>query len=334
VWEKLDRAVEDPASESARKHFIRRMNEVTQHLELVFHRYLAGEAPLKRVSILLNGLALKPFDPFFSTHAATIRGQLEKVKLAEGTVEITAFTLPHHRNVTPAEWDRYGGSAGYLKNQGFYLYRERRLIVHGTWFGLARQMELTKLTRVRIDMPNSLDEEWQVDVKKAWARPPLQVRERLQRIIAEIGAPSRTIFTKRGARLHDSRCALWQRVRENNAIVYRVNPEHPVLEGFRGRLPQGLQDDFTRVLEGIGAAIPMDAIFADLAGSPESVKNDALSDDSLRSLVAVTYGKLVASGIDRELIPHMLKSAEPFRSDWERTEMILADLTEGASNEL
>ena len=76
-------------------------------------------------------------------------------------------TLPHHRKVSAAEWEKYAGPEGYLKNQGFYLYRNRRLIIHGTWFGLARQTELTKLCRVRIEMPNGLDAAWKIDVKKA-----------------------------------------------------------------------------------------------------------------------------------------------------------------------
>lgn len=323
VWEDLDRAVEQEGSESARKHFIRHVDETRQHLELVFHRFLAGERGLTRITILLNGLALKPFDPFHSTHPATMRGQLEKVKIGSDEVEITAFTLPHHRNVTTAEWDHYAGPAGYLKNQGFYLYREKRLIVHGTWFGLARQTELTKLTRVRIDMPNSLDAEWHVDVKKAWARPPLQVRERLQRILTELGAPSRTIYTQRGKRLHDSGLSLWQRVQENNAIVYRLNRENPVLVAFSARLPADLRDEFSRLVGAVGAALPMDAIFADLAGSPESVKNEALPQGSLQNLLEVTYSGLVASGIRHELIPSMLRIAEPFRSHWDLTETLL-----------
>ena len=323
VWENLDRAVEQDGSESARKHFIRRVDDTRQHLELVFHRFLTGESGVKRVAILLNGLPLKPFDPFHSSHPATMRGQAEVVPIGDGIVEITAFTLPHHRNVTAAEWERYAGQAGYLKNQGFYLYREKRLIVYGTWFGLARQMELTKLTRVRIDMPNSLDSEWHVDVKKAWARPPLQVRERLQRIITEIGGPSRTIYTMRGKRLHDTRLPIWQRVQENNVIVYRLNPENPVIVEFTSHLPDELKPAFSRLIQALSAGLPMDAIFADLAGNPESVKTEDLSDAQLHNLLAITYAGLAATGIHQEQIPSMLRVAEPFRSHWERTEMLL-----------
>ena len=81
VWEKLDRAVEQEGTESGRKHFVRRLDDARQHLELVFHRYLAGETGLPRVKILVNDLPLKPFDPFNSSHTATMRGQTEQVRV-------------------------------------------------------------------------------------------------------------------------------------------------------------------------------------------------------------------------------------------------------------
>jgi hypothetical protein len=326
IWERLDRAMGEIDSESARKHFVRRVAEARQYLELVFHRYLSGERGSARVTILLNNQPLEPFDPFNSAHPATMRGQTEKVPVGKHIVEITAYTLPHHRNVTQAEWDKYAGPAGYLKNQGFYLYRERRLIVSGTWFGLARQMELTKLARVKIDIPNALDAEWNVDIKKASARPPLPVRERLQGIINELGAPSRTVYTRRGARLYDSRLPIWQRVQENNTIVYRLNAANPVLGQFREQLPETFTEEFSRLLQAISSGLPMDAIFADLAGSPENVTAEPIGDDTLKPLVDITFKGLVASGVSQDLVPQMLRAIEPFRSNWERVEMFLAEI--------
>ena len=48
------------------------------------------------------------------------------------------------------------GKEGYLENQGFYLYRNNRLICKSTWFGLARKLEMRKLCRISIDIDNSL----------------------------------------------------------------------------------------------------------------------------------------------------------------------------------
>ena len=326
VWEKMDRAVEDAGSDEARRHFIKRVDEASRHLELVFHRYLAGERGLAKVSMSVNDLPLKPFDPFHSSHSATIPGDTEVVLVAGQRVEITPFTLPHHRNVSTAEWERYAGAAGYLKNQGFYLYRERRLIIHGTWFGLARQTEITRLARVRIDMPNGLDAAWHVDVKKAWARPPLQVRERLQNIIRELGAPSRNVYTHRGRVLHDSRLPLWQRVQENNLLFYRVNPDSPLISEFRATLPSDLVASFDRMVQLVGAGLPVDAIFADLAGSPEAVSQAGVADESLRHILTITYQALLNAGISRETVTAMLRASEPYRSNWERTEALLEEL--------
>src|ERR1035437_3267655 len=247
VWERMDRSVELNATAAARKHLIRRLDESRRHLEMVFHRFLSGEPGAQKITISLNELPLKPFDPFNSRHPATEMGPPEQVQVGQHVVTITTFTLPHHRNVTKAEWEHYGGDDGYLKTQGFYLYREKRLIVSGTWFGLARQMELTKLCRVRIDMPNGLDAQWHVDVKKASARPPLQVRERLQKLISEIGAPSRKKYIGRAERqTHDGRLPIWRRAQEDNSVVYRLNEDNPVLASFRARLPGDLAGEFGR----------------------------------------------------------------------------------------
>jgi hypothetical protein len=326
VWEKIDRAIEGDGSETARKHFQKLIDGACQHLELVFHRYLSGEPGTQRVAILINGIPLKPFDPFNSSHPATQKGMTETVQIGSQKVEITAFTLPHHRNVSRAEYDHYGGPAGYMKMQGFYLYREKRLIVHGTWFGLARQQELTKLARVRIDMPNSLDSLWHVDVKKAWARPPLHIRTRLQTLVGELGAPSRRVFTQRGQRLHHSRIALWSRVQLDNQIVYRLNIESPMLAEFRKRLNLHDLAEFDQLVETISAGVPLDAIFADLAGSPEALQMHRIAEATLRNVVERTVAQLRVQDLDWELVAQMLHVAEPFRSNWEQTEAILEEL--------
>src|SRR5690606_15260123 len=120
-----------------------------------------------------------------------------------GSVEIQSYTLPHHKQMFNAAWEDLAGPEGHLKSQGFYLYRGKRLILHGTWFGLCRQSELTKLSRVRIDIPNSMDADWKVDVKKSSAQLPPLVRDRLKRVIERIHGGSKRTYRKRGQKLVD-----------------------------------------------------------------------------------------------------------------------------------
>jgi hypothetical protein len=194
-------------------------------------------------------------------------------------------------------------------------------------------MELTKLARVRIDMPNDLDAMWQIDVKKGSAKPPLQVRERLLNIINEIGAPSRAVYEKRGTRLHDASLPVWQRVQQDNAITYRINPENPLIAEFAESLSVELRAPFTRVVNVVGSGIPMDAIFADLAGRPEAVQGEAIADESLRHLVAITSGSLTSRGHPLGAVADLMRVVEPFRSNWDRVEPMLGLLDEAGAND-
>jgi len=330
IWEDLDRLLENHGPDDGNAHFVNRMDDARRHLELVFHRFLAGERGLKKVEILLNSRSLDALDPFHTRHPATVVGPMETIKVAHNTVRVQTFTLPHHQKVTQDEWDRYAGRDGYLKNQGFYVYREKRLIIYGTWFGLAKQAELTKLARVRIDMPNELDAEWKIDVKKASAQPPFQVRERLRRIIETIGATSRRVYTGRGRQLAaDSRMPVWNRTQDKNQIKYQINPEHPVVAEFMEKLPSDLSSDFSRVLELVESTLPLDMLFADIGSSPDLVGGSTMTDETLRHAVTTTANRLHKADKSQADIEAMLQYAEPFKSNWNRTKELLAQLDLG-----
>ena len=51
----------------------------------------------------------------------------------------------------------------------------------GDWLGLFRKEEHYKLVRIQIDLPNKLDTDWQIDIKKSTARPPLVSREQIKK---------------------------------------------------------------------------------------------------------------------------------------------------------
>ena len=328
LWENLDRVVQD-GSNDAIAHFTKRVDEARSHLELVFHRFLATEPGHRKIQMFLNERPLESFDPFHSSHSATDMGPVERIKVGAHEVTIQTFTLPHHKKVTPDEWERYAGPAGYVKNQGFYVYRQRRLIIHGTWFGLARQTELTKLARVRIDIQNGLDADWKIDVKKASAQLPYQVRDRLRRIIETLGANSKRVFTRKGQRLlSDNRLPVWDRIQNKGEITYRVNPNYPMVDEFASRLSEGMRADFLRVLEVAGSALPMDALFADLGSSPSKVAGNATSDESLHQALQAAVKRLMDGKVSLEEIKEMLQFVEPFRSNWERTVPLLEQLTE------
>ena len=324
VWQKLDRLVSGENGND-RQNFVRQISETEEHLGLVFHRFLSGETGLKSVAISLDVRNIEPFDPFNSKHPATTYEPEEVFSLGGKKIHIQPFTLPHHNKVGNEEWERYAGREGYTKNQGFYLYRGKRLIVHGTWFGIARQTELTKLSRVRIDIPNGMDAEWKIDVKKASAQPPALVRERLRKIIDPLSAGSKRVYKARGARLLDNnRLPVWMRHQDKNQIFYGINTEHPAFSSFAESLDDGKKHEFTRLLNLVGATVPIAALVADASNEPKNVVTERIEDDDFGDLVRSTYTALKSNNISDDEIRLMMQSAEPFRSMWKITESLIA----------
>ena len=333
VWEKLDRLVGLDGG-TDRRDLVRQLDETATHLEFVFHRFLSGrEGREGRVQMFLNGRALCPFDPFHSHHPATQHHPEERFQLDGREIRIRPVTLPHHDKVSEADWKRYAGQEGYVRNQGFYLYRNRRLIVHGTWFRLARQLELTRLSRVRIDIPNSLDAEWKIDAKKAGAQPPAPVRERLRRIIDRIGIPSRRTYTKRGARLTDeSRLPVWTRSQDKNRISYGLNLDHPLFSAFEDRLDEEAAEEFRRLVALVVSTLPVEALYADVGASSESMVKQALAKEDFEEIVQATWRLLRKTGLASDETEARMRSAEPFGSRWAETAEVLQAL-EAASRE-
>ena len=329
VWEKLDRLV-DPDRQDGRHDLVRQLDEAATHVEFVFHRFLSGREG-GRLAISMNNRELRPFDPFHSNHPATQHHPEETIRLDSGEIRIWPVTLPHHDKVTAEEWKRFAGPEGYVSNQGFYLYRNRRLIVNGTWFRLARQLELTKLARVGIDIPNTLDADWKIDVRKASAQPPAPVRERLRRIIERIGVPSRRTYTGRGARLTEaSRLPVWRRVQDKNHIFYQIDEQNPVLAAFRDDLDPVRVREFERILRLLASTFPLEALHVDVSASPEEVRLSQISSEDLRVIASSMWHILRSRGQSPTEIEEWMRTAEPFRARWAETSKMLTEICKSA----
>ena len=328
VWEKLDRLAAGITQNATKRAEVinQRIAETERHLRLVFHRFMEDHPP-KRIH--LNGRLLKSLDPFARSNPATIADPEEILALTEGDVRIQSFTLPHHKQMSATEWEDVGGPEGHLKSQGFYLYRGRRLILHGTWFGLCRQSELTKLSRVRIDIPNSMDANWKIDVKKSSAQLPPVVRDRLKKVIERIQDGSKRTYRRRGQKLVDQeRLPMWLRIQSDGRIRYQPNPDHPAFSDFAESLPADLRRGFFNCIELVGASLPIETLHTDMAGTAEQVMPGRVDEDTLVQAVQSTVKVLLSAGKGIKEISALMRDVDPFRSTWEDTQRIISRIVE------
>ncbi len=324
IWEKLDRLSGGIVGDGTKRseYLNAALSKAEGHIRLVFHRFLSGTRP--KVRITLNGRRLKPIDPLASGHSASQIGPEEVVPLPNGDVVIQCMTLPHHKMMTEAEWIEVGGPDGHLRSQGLYVYRGNRLIIAGGWLGLARQTELTKLCRVRIDIPNSMDALWKIDVKKASAQLPPAIGSRLRRIIEGFLGTSRRTYQRRGQRLVDpERHPLWSRVSQDGKIIFRPNLEHPAFTGFASELPEQFRAGFETCLQLLGSGLPIEALHADLLGNAEALEEDEADERQIREMVNAVGGALLDAGVAKDRMKDVLRAHDFFRKSWIMAEAVI-----------
>lgn len=314
LWEDLDRLVgnADRDDTGARERFLQTARRVETHLGMVFHRFLATRGgPELRV----NGNRVKPWDPFLADHASTQRFQPEWLTLHGQRIEVTPFVLPHHSKLTDLERAAGRGPEGWNAHQGFYVYRERRLLVAGDWLRLGGQKEEhAKLARIRIDLPNGLDADWQIDVRKATARPPGPLRDRLRQIAELTRRRATQVYRHRGqevARRHGGeRSFVWRQLVRRGRIVYAVNREHPIVAAALSATPQ-----LESVLRLAEETVPIPLIALKAAQQPEDQAAPFEgADGDLRALAAEARDALLALGHEPAAITAALLAIEPFAS--------------------
>jgi hypothetical protein len=312
LWQQMDRLDLGRDPTRVRHVMNERVTTICEHMSLVFHRFMATERGHPKTLFSINGTPLVPFDPFHSKHPATTHVGEEFLDIEGYTVELRPYILPHHTKVSAADYEYFGGSDGYLRGQGFYIYRNRRLIIHSTWFRMARQDEASKLARVQVDIPPSLDHLWTIDVRKSRAQPPEAVKRRLRGIVERVKEAAKRPYTHRGASvLQQAGEPVWKRLHHNDRISYNPNPAHCVLADFRSDLPEPMRRRFDSLLVVIGASLPYPAMFSDMASTPKHLDRGPEQHQLLTQLANALFG----DSTDLTVIKQVMQSTEPFVSN-------------------
>lgn len=296
IWRELDRLFEDETGRRRDEIVNEKLAVVERHLSLVFHRFLAGEVKGRRkLTIRINGHPITPFDPFCRKNEATQVLPEETVWVDDVAITMQPYILPHHSRLSASEYDYYQDRSDFISNQGAYVYRNGRLMAWGDWFRMVPKGESTKLARVQIDFPNSLDEAWTIDIKKSRARPPHAVRERLRQIIAKIADRSVTVHRGRGQRLfHEDEAPLWERYVDHGGIAYEINTEHPLITSISQQLAPESAGTLQVLLQSIAASLPVEMIYSDYSTHPREMTRTTsdldITLERLKGLKRVMYG--------------------------------------------
>jgi len=321
LWEKLDRIV---TAGYRSEDFADLLDDVERRLAMVFHRLLGGPRP--RFRLVLNGHPVTPWDPFMSGHPAKPwESPVARTTAAYGVVEAQCHVLPHRDKLSAAEQEEAGGPEGWTSQQGFYVYRNQRLLLAGGWLGLGQgrawnREEAHRLARIRLDIPNTADADWKIDIRKSTARPPVSLRPWLMRLAEDTRERARKVFAYRGTPAPGPGGAqveqAWRAEHSRSGIRYRIDEKHPavaaVLDLAGPHLP--LVRAMLKVVE---ETVPVQRIWLDTAENRD-IPRTGFSGEPPESVVGVLqalYADMTGRrGMSPELARRALLATEPFQN--------------------
>ena len=242
IIEELDRFIDQDDTAKAKKKFFSITQKVSSHIGLTFHRFITED----RIVFIVNGNPIEAWDPFITANSATQELAEETVCSDSGSTEalIQPYVLPHKTKFSSEkDFQAAGGPKGWNYHQGIYLYRNRRLIIYGTWFDYLKKEPAYNLARIKVDISSESDEDWKIDIKKSSASVPTYAKEIIERAIDLCAETSAQVYNSRGSYTKSNVAAhnldfVWEQRKKNGRYTFHINKKHVLLTDIHKKLDQ------------------------------------------------------------------------------------------------
>lgn len=305
IWEVFDKMLE--GTDDKGQLFDEKISNARSHLELIYHNFL-DKSSKNPVEIKFNSRALTAKDPFLTHHPGTQPLAEEIIDLGGNNVRVKPYILPYLNKLTQEDIDLLGTLDDLRNRQGIYVYRNNRLIIWGTWFRLDNKNELNKLARIRVDIPNSLDHIWEIDIKKSTASLPNSIKQNLKGIVKRAIGSSERVYTHQGNKLiNDEHDHVWELRKTKEETYFEINKELLIYKSFIETLSKEHKKQFNTLIKLIELTVPYKAAYTLLAKNEETFDRDLL--DKAKQI----WGELLENpNIDRESLYRTLQQIDFF----------------------
>lgn len=315
MWEKLDRLVapEHVEDESYQMGFLSHAKSVKKHISVVFSNYMYGP---DKIEFKLNDRVVQLWDPFMSNHKLTTLLPSESIYLGASEVKVRTYILPHQSKLSSEEFAANAGEKGWFEQQGFYVYRQKRLIVAANWLlpELAKK-ESYRLARVRIDIGNQTDNEWAIDVRKSLATPPIEIQKEIKRIALAAQRESAKIFQHRGKKIarkgKQEQSFVWHQNLRQGKLGYKINRDHPFIKPL---LASDVKTQVKQLLNLIEETVPVPMIISDYNDNSHEMLApfEGSSTSDFEEMMMYLYKKYLSSGYEPQEAIQRIANTEPF----------------------
>lgn len=257
IWTKFDRL--ESSSKSFEDSFRSVVAESKRHVEFVFHRFY------HTVQIYFNNKRIERRDPFLlGSFGRQQTGRTTIIHFGKSEITVTPYTLPFANSLTSEEKALLGNPKSIYDEQGFYIYRNKRLIFWGNWMRMGVRSELNKLARIQVDIPSTLDEVWSLDVKKSSARIPDIIKSQIKAAVEDSVVRSKRTTKFPGSKEQTPEVRVWDRINEHEGrIRYQINRSMPAVIALESVLGEQEKEMLEMILSQIECFLPKYSISND-----------------------------------------------------------------------
>jgi len=288
LWQHLDRIVSLDADDDKNEDFFyEKIEKLREYVGMVFHRYLSGP---KSIRIYISHpdrinekhSRVTPWNPFSTQVRAHRYFSPETLTYKENKITAQMFILPHYSKYRTNEaFEKAGGPLGWNKHQGFFIYRNRRLLMPGGWLGFFKQEDHYKLARIKVDITNNMDEEWKIGVKKISVTPPDIFKKELKRIADIARTEAVKIYRYRGQIDRRSNTEIqsyvWKRYKNvHGRVSYKIDKKHPIIKKLIEE--KSKKGSINQLLKLIESTIPIETIILSNRDEPDAHLSNKHSD--------------------------------------------------------
>lgn len=316
IWNDIDRVVKNFSEDDnkALDKFLLIMELVKKHLAMVFHKFIEKG----KINLYFQDKKINPWNPFLINESATQIFPEEKIQ--NGNVTIEGFVLPHKSKISEEAYKNAEGVKGWNEQQGFYIYRNERLLLAGDWLGLFRKEEHYKLTRIQIELPNTLDADWQIDIKKSVARPPLLFREQIKAYALKVRHQAVEVYRHKGKSVKISVgqkfVPLWVDHKRGEKWFYKINRENPILLKIIDQAKTDSNKAIETLLRFIEETIPSKSIYIKESEQPElqGTPFEDTNHEIIKNTMQAMYSSLLNQGKSIDEVKAIIINIEPFNN--------------------
>jgi hypothetical protein len=197
-------------------------------------------------------------------------------------------------------------------------------LVAGGWLGLGgsrawNREEPHRLARIRLDIPNTADATWKIDVRKSIARPPVSLRPWLTLLAENTRERARRVFAYRGtptpAKGNIAIDEVWRVEHSKAGLRYRIQQSHPSVAALLENA-EALQPLIKSMLRVIEETVPVQRIWLDTAEQKETPLSgfDGEPNAAVLEVARVLFDDLIErKGLTIEEARKSMARTEPFQ---------------------